>query len=107
MHFRFSAYNKLMRVKSTTVIPNVDKKWDVTSNDWLVDLYSSQANPWFWKLHGWVDDRIEDWRKANGLKTITWKGTWIGGQTSDLPSSDNIGDNSNIRYLCGGDDSDS
>lgn len=35
--------------------------WGDPKYDYLGDFYSSHVNPLFWKLHGWVDDRIEDW----------------------------------------------
>lgn len=44
---------------------NVDPRWDEPAYDWLADFYSSHVNPIFWKLHGWVDARIDDWMKAN------------------------------------------
>lgn len=56
----------------------IDGGWDDPLYDWLGDTYSSHANPTFWKLHGWVDDRIEDWRRANNISEIAWKGTWTG-----------------------------
>jgi hypothetical protein len=34
-------------------------------NDWLADPYSSHVNKHFWKLHGWIDDRVRDWGFAN------------------------------------------
>lgn len=40
---------------------DTDSKWDNPKYDYLGDFYSSHVNPLFWKLHGWVDDRIEDW----------------------------------------------
>jgi hypothetical protein len=40
-------------------------KWDDPKNDYLGDFYSSHVNPLFWRLHGWVDDRIEDWFNAH------------------------------------------
>ncbi len=43
------------------------------------DTYSSHLNPIFWKLHGWVGDRIEDWCVAHGLDEIPRTGTWVGG----------------------------
>lgn len=39
--------------------------WDDPKYDYLGDFYSSHVNPLFWKLHGWVDDRIEDWFNAH------------------------------------------
>ncbi|URJ43645.1 hypothetical protein MF628_003278 [Paenibacillus polymyxa] len=40
-------------------------KWDRTSYDFLGDTYSAHVNPVFWRLHGWVDDRINDWFEAH------------------------------------------
>jgi hypothetical protein len=37
-------------------------------NDWLADPYASHVNKHFWKLHGWIDDRVYSWGKANGSK---------------------------------------
>jgi hypothetical protein len=42
-----------------------NNKWDDPKYDYLGDFYSSHVNPVFWKLHGWVDDRIEDWFNAH------------------------------------------
>lgn len=42
-----------------------DAKWDDPKYDYLGDFYSSHVNPVFWRLHGWVDDRIEDWFNAH------------------------------------------
>ncbi|MFG1945403.1 hypothetical protein [Nonomuraea sp. NPDC048826] len=42
-----------------------DEKWDDPAYDYLGDFYSSHVNPLFWRLHGWVDDRIEDWFEAH------------------------------------------
>jgi hypothetical protein len=44
---------------------DTDSKWDNPEYDYLGDFYSSHVNPLFWRLHGWVDDRIEDWYKAH------------------------------------------
>ncbi len=37
-----------------------------TENDWLGSPFSSHVNKHFWKLHGWIDDRIAAWGDANG-----------------------------------------
>ena len=37
----------------------IEARWDDTRYDFLGDTYSSHVNPIFWKLHGWIDDRIE------------------------------------------------
>ena len=42
-----------------------DLKWDDPKYDYLGDFHSSHVNPLFWRLHGWVDDRIEDWYNAH------------------------------------------
>ncbi|MGK5545130.1 hypothetical protein ACSNOH_10415 [Streptomyces sp. URMC 127] len=44
---------------------NVDPQWDDPGYNWLADTYSAHVNPVFWKLHGWVDARIDDWMAAN------------------------------------------
>jgi hypothetical protein len=42
-----------------------DPKWDDPKYDYLGEFYSSHVNPVFWRLHGWIDDRIEDWFSAH------------------------------------------
>jgi hypothetical protein len=57
----------------------IDERWDDPRYDYLGDTYSSHVHPVFWSLHGWVDDRIEDWKLANGVYGADfWKGTWVG-----------------------------
>jgi hypothetical protein len=63
--------------------------WDDPKFDYLGDFYSSHVNPVFWRLHGWVDDRVADWERAHTdaghdikKKTVAgldWyeKGAWI------------------------------
>lgn len=38
------------------------------ANDWLGSPFSSHVNKHFWKLHGWIDDRITGWEDARGEK---------------------------------------
>jgi len=66
-------------------------KWLKPENDHLGATFSSHVHPVFWRLHGWVDDRIEDWFKAQQavrpgvvtrrvLKDVEWfdaDGTWV------------------------------
>lgn len=80
MHMRWCAQAAELRPDVDPQFPDdIDAKWDAPSYDWLGDTYSSHVNSVFWKLHGWVDNRIEDWRKANGVSgPIAWKGTWVG-----------------------------
>jgi hypothetical protein len=49
---------------------DVDPKWDDAANDDLGDFYSSHVHPVFWRLHGWVDDRINDWAAANADRLV-------------------------------------
>jgi hypothetical protein len=44
---------------------DINKAWDDPEYDNLGDQYSSHVNPVFWRLHGWVDARIEDWFSAH------------------------------------------
>ena len=70
--------------------PNaIDQIWDTPTYNWLGDTYSSHVNSVFWKLHGWVDDRINDWAAAHNIVgEIPWKGTWVGKMPShSVPNS--------------------
>ncbi|MEU5039903.1 hypothetical protein [Streptomyces griseorubiginosus] len=52
---------------------SVDPRWDDSAYNWLGDTYSSHVNPLFWKIHGWVDARIDDWMAANNLQgPVPW-----------------------------------
>lgn len=50
---------------------------DDPANDFLGDPYSSHVNEVFWKLHGWIDDRITQWEVASGEKA-DWQDAWDG-----------------------------
>ncbi len=80
MHLRWSS--KLLNYREeVTPFWDVDKigsKWDSPFYDWMFDSYSSHVNVVFWKLHGWIDDKINEWQMANNVDTIHWKGTWMG-----------------------------
>ncbi|WP_095157075.1 PvdJ/PvdD/PvdP-like protein [Pseudomonas sp. Irchel 3E13] len=39
-------------------------RWYGAGNDFLGDPFSSHVNPVFWGFHGWIDDRIDDWFRA-------------------------------------------
>ena len=50
---------------------------DDPRNDYLGSTYSSHVNKAFWKLHGWIDDRIAQWEQASGRQadfTQSWEG---------------------------------
>ncbi|MBC7659916.1 MAG: hypothetical protein H7249_09430 [Chitinophagaceae bacterium] len=44
--------------------------YDTPSYDWLGDTYSSHVNPWFYRIHGWIDARIRTWLEINDYKSI-------------------------------------
>lgn len=45
------------------IVPRQDP--DDVHNDYLGSTYSSHVNKAFWKLHGWIDDQIGHWERAN------------------------------------------
>jgi hypothetical protein len=48
-------------------------------NDWLASPYSSHVNKHFWKIHGWIDDRISQWERAKNKSAETeLAGAWLG-----------------------------
>lgn len=82
MHFRFSEASTLGYrglITPENMLNPIDKKWDDVEYNWMGDFYSAHCHRNFWLLHYWVNERIEDWRKANGLKAIDWTGAWSGG----------------------------
>lgn len=79
MHLRWAAPSSVGYRTETPMTEPVDLRWDDLAYDFLGDTYSSHVNPIFWKLHGWVDDRIEDWKRTHRITgPIQWKGTWVG-----------------------------
>ncbi|MFI9724068.1 hypothetical protein ACIHFE_31240 [Streptomyces sp. NPDC052396] len=63
MHLRWAARLPAYRPDGDPFA--VDPRWDDPGYDWLADFYSSHVNPVFWKLHGWVDARIDGWMSAH------------------------------------------
>ena len=87
MHMRWAAFPGSIRPDPLQETGDIDPtggetiptEWDDPRYDFLADTYSSHVNPIFWKLHGWIDDRIEDWKLANGIfGNGFWKGKWVG-----------------------------
>lgn len=68
MHMRWSSAPKDPELGH--ILPNGrpvldwSEKWLSPSYDHLGETFSSHVNPVFWRLHGWVDDRINDWFTA-------------------------------------------
>lgn len=46
-------------------------------NDYLGSTYSSHVNKAFWKLHGWIDSRIDQWEAVNNTQADFSQG-WEG-----------------------------
>ncbi|GAA4936162.1 hypothetical protein ACFPM3_06285 [Streptomyces coeruleoprunus] len=65
MHLRWSAEMPAYRPNEDPF--TIGAQWDDARYNWLADPYSAHVNPAFWKLHGWVDARIDDWMAANDL----------------------------------------
>lgn len=87
MHMRWAASTGTVRPDPLQTTGDIDPtkgevigvEWDDPRYNFLGDTYSSHVNPIFWKLHGWIDDRIEAWKLANGVfGNNFWKGTWTG-----------------------------
>jgi hypothetical protein len=80
MHMRWCRQVPAIRPDPDPASPtDIDGAWDVVEYDWLGDTYASHVNSTFWKIHGWVDDRITQWASANGVTgEIPWQGTWLG-----------------------------
>ena len=58
------------------------------NNNWLFVPWSSHVNKHFWKLHGWIDERIGDWERARG-DVADLSDAWAGpaGTLPDMPHS--------------------
>jgi hypothetical protein len=80
MHMRWSSLPFDPEKQSTTLAEGRDRfdvsdKWiapftgpdgKTAYYDDLFDEFSSNLHPVFWRLHGWIDDRIDDWANAHG-----------------------------------------
>ena len=78
MHLRWSSKPAEIRPSIDPTNANtIDIKWDNPIYDFLTDTYSSHVNPIFWKLHGWIDNRIEDWKQAHNITgPVPWSVQW-------------------------------
>jgi hypothetical protein len=67
MHIRWSAYptNGQRQIRDE---PDFRELWDDPGYDTLFDEYSSHIGPIFFRLHKWIDNRIEDWAEANASR---------------------------------------
>ncbi|MCA1615221.1 MAG: Tat pathway signal protein [Acidobacteria bacterium] len=79
MHVRWAARSPVGYRQPEQLTRQISEWWDAPAYDYLGDTYSSHVNLLFWKIHGWVDERIEDWKSARGIRgEIEWRGTWVG-----------------------------
>jgi hypothetical protein len=79
MHMRWAAPSSVGYRPPTAITQTISSQWDSPAYDYLGDTYSSHINPVFWKLHGWVDDRIEAWKSAHTITgELEWHGMWVG-----------------------------
>jgi hypothetical protein len=67
MHIRWTAAPRdpLTREIAMRADHDFTAKWELPVYDWLGEFYASHVNPVFWRLHGWIDDRIDDWFQAH------------------------------------------
>jgi hypothetical protein len=66
----------------------IDTVWDDARYDFLSDYYAMHVNPIYWRFAGWVDDRVEEWKYANGVfGTDFWTGTWVGRLPDEQPAA--------------------
>lgn len=98
MHLRWSTmpWNPDQQKPQPNLRPeaDIDRKWDDTRYDTLIDEYSAHVSPLFWRLHKWVDNRVRDWAEAHGdtVKAYTtdrgigWyrPGPWVGVPEDEL-----------------------
>lgn len=84
MQMRWAAPSSVGYRPTTAITQTIDEQWDAPAYDYLGDTYSTHVNPLFWKVHGWVDDRIEDWKRVRAITgEIRWSGTWVAGSLED------------------------
>ncbi len=75
---RWAASSPVGYRPTTAIVHPIGKQWDHPEYNYLGDTYSSLVNPIFWKLIGWVNNRVEDWKRVHDLPLIVWRHTWIG-----------------------------
>lgn len=84
LHVRWAARSPVGYRPPAVGERGIGAEWDAPAYDYLGDTYSSHVNPVFWKIHGWVDERVEDWKRAHAVRgEIRWRGTWVGPSAED------------------------
>jgi hypothetical protein len=88
VRYRWASEPAAMRPDPPTPGEPLSDGWDEPRYDHLPDTYSMHLHPVYWKFHGWVADRVEDWKVANGVSGRDfWKATWVGKLPDDLQPS--------------------
>jgi hypothetical protein len=91
VHMRWAAPSPVGYRPPTIITGQIAPQWDEPDYDYLGDTYSCHVNPIFWRLLGWEEKRVEDWKRAHGIDgEIEWKGMWMGppiGRARDEPRS--------------------
>src|SRR4051812_30218020 len=79
MHERFGEFGSFGKLRDgqDSFQTQVPTQWDDPLYETLLDAYSAHVHPWFWKIHGWIDDQIRAWETANG-KSVEWGEPWLG-----------------------------
>lgn len=79
LHMRWAAPSAVGYRSAAAAGGVIGERWDSPAYDYLGDTYSSHVNPLFWSIHGWIDDRVEDWKRAHHIEgEIQWRGRWVG-----------------------------
>jgi hypothetical protein len=79
LHLRWAAPSQVGYRPSTMIEGKIGPEWDAPAYAFLGDTYSSPVNPLFWKIHGWVDGRVEEWMREHRITSdIERKGAWVG-----------------------------
>jgi hypothetical protein len=66
----------------------ISAEWDDPRYDFLSDHYAMHVNPVYWRFAGWVDDKVEEWKYANGVfGDAFWTGTWVGKLPDEQPAA--------------------
>ncbi len=86
----------------------IDPKWDDPKNDDLFDFYSAHVHPTFWRLHGWIDDRIEAWASVHtDVKRVTIAGVpWFAADGKNVLADSPFSWPEGEHHHHGGDDQD-
>jgi len=109
LHMRYATQRPLIQFQSADGIDGanipLDGKFSASWNfddknyNWLADPYSAALNPYFWKIHGYVDTLIDRWLRDSRtpfnsielnctgiLNCYSWLGHWVGNNLNIDPA---------------------